>query len=544
MKLTSFALAALLLAPLAKLHAGDPPLLAVAPSAKETKEQRDARMAWWREARFGMFIHWGIFSRFAGSYKGKQIDTAAEWIMKAAKIPVAEYMQAGAQFNPEEFDADSWVAIAKQAGMKYIVFTAKHHDGFAMYHTAFGKYNIRDSTPFKRDPVAELAASCKKAGIKFGIYYSQNFDWSNPGGDVSDSSWDPAQKGEYDDYIKRVAAPQIDELVARFQPAVFWFDMPSKNLTPEQASALMASFPKNPGMIYNNRLGGGIQGDTETPEQTIPVAGFPGRDWETCMTINKSWGYKACDTNFKSTSTLLRNLVDIASKGGNYLLNVGPDENGVIPAPEVERLAEMGRWLKVNGEAIYDTTASPFKKQLIWGRATKRHGKLYLHVFDWPTDGKLVVPGLKNKIIHAYLLADAGKSELAVTEDDASKIIAVGEKAPDPLISVVVLEIEGDPEIAASLIKPAVSDTLNAGDNLLEIEVVNRWSNRMIGDKQPADANVREVNGPSDFLGEQKIKTGRYTFSTSDPYTIGSALLPSGLLGPVQLLTHFLEAGK
>ena len=181
MKLTSFALAALLLAPLAKLHAGDPPLLAVAPSAKETKEQRDARMAWWRDARFGMFIHWGIFSRFAGSYKGKQIDTAAEWIMKAAKIPVAEYMQAGAQFNPEEFDADSWVAIAKQAGMKYIVFTAKHHDGFAMYHTVFGKYNIRDSTPFKR----KIGVS-----VHFLSFFLKTNSWQ------VDCGWDLRERGQ------------------------------------------------------------------------------------------------------------------------------------------------------------------------------------------------------------------------------------------------------------------------------------------------------------------------------------------------------------
>jgi alpha-L-fucosidase len=329
--------------------------------------------------------------------------------------------------------------------MKYMVITAKHHDGFAMYHTAFGKFNIRDVTPFKRDPIAELAAACRKAGIKFGVYYSQNFDWSNPGG--GGSRWDPGQEGDYDAYIKGVAAPQVAELITRFQPAVLWFDFPKKSLKADHVRALMAAFPSNPGMIYNNRMGGGIQGDIETPEQKIPATGFPGRDWETCMTINNTWGYKDYDKKFKSTASLLRNLVDIASKGGNYLLNVGPDDKGLIPAPEVERLAEMGKWLQVNGDAIYGTTASPFAK-LCWGRATKRPGKLYLHVFDWPTDGKLMVPGLKNKISAAYLLADPGKTKLAVTEEGDSKIIAVGNKAPDPVISVVVLEVEGGLDVA------------------------------------------------------------------------------------------------
>ena len=248
------------------------------PDSAETKEQRDARMAWWREARFGMFIHWGVSARLAGSYNGKQIENYAEWIMRSANIPIADYKQGAAQFNPEKYDADAWVSTAKEAGMKYIVITAKHHDGFAMYDTAFGKYNIHNSTPFKRDPIAELAVACKQAGIKFGVYYSQNLDWSNPGGRTAGPRWDPAQEGDYDDYIKRVAAPQVDELIARFQPAVLWFDIPNKDLTPDQVGALMASFPKNPGMIYNNRMGGGIQGDTETPEQTIPATGFPGRD--------------------------------------------------------------------------------------------------------------------------------------------------------------------------------------------------------------------------------------------------------------------------
>lgn len=458
-------------------HAAEVPLVPV-----ETKDQKDQRMKWFREARFGMFIHWGVYAQFAGSYNGKKIEAGGcgslgEWIMLAAKIPIADYKQGAARFNPEKFDAETWVSIAKEAGMKYIVITAKHHDGFAMYHTAVDRYNIVDASPFKRDPIAELAAACKKAGIKFGVYYSQNLDWGHPGGGaMSGPRWDPGQEGDYDAYIRRVAAPQVEELITRFHPAVLWFDIPNRNLTPDQVRALMASFPRNPGMIYNNRMGGGVEGDIETPEQTIPATGFPGRDWETCMTINNTWGYKAYDVNFKPTSKLLLNLVDIASKGGNYLLNVGPDDKGLIPAPEVERLSEMGKWLKVNGEAIYGTTASPFEK-LKWGRATKRLGKLYLHVFDWPVpsgvegpkDGRLVVPGLKSKISRAYLLADAEKANLVVTEEGESKVITVGNKAPDPVISVVVLEIKGDLEVVQLLIKPAPDGTIALPAHLADL---------------------------------------------------------------------------
>ena len=482
MKLTSVTLAALLLAPLTNLHAAESPLVPA-----ETKEQKDLRMKWFREARFGMFIHWGVYSQFAGSYKGKQVNESGcgslgEWIMLAAKIPIADYKEGAAQFNPEKFDADAWVSIAKEAGMKYIVITTKHHDGFAMYHTAVDKYNIYDATPFKRDPIAELAAACKKAGIKFGVYYSQNLDWGHPGGGaMSGPRWDPGQEGDYDDYIKNIAAPQVTELITRFQPAVVWFDIPKKDLTPDQVRALMASFPKTPGMIYNNRMGGGIEGDIETPEQTIPATGFPGRDWETCMTVNDTWGYKAQDTNFKPTAKLLQNLVDIASKGGNYLLNVGPDNKGLIPLPEVERLAEMGKWTKVNGESIYGTTASPFKKQLPWGRATQRHGKLYLHVFDWPTDGKLVAPGLKSKVTRAYLLADPEKAELAVAEDGESKIITVGSKAPDPAISVVGLEVEGDPEVVPVLIKPTADGTIAFRAGLADLRADHGGSPQLQG---------------------------------------------------------------
>ncbi|MDD4872352.1 MAG: alpha-L-fucosidase, partial [Kiritimatiellae bacterium] len=261
--------------------------------------------------------------------------------------------------------------------------------------------------------------------------------------------------GDMTEYIKNIAMPQVKEILSNYgKIAVLWWDTPT-DMTKERAEMLLPLLQLQPGIIWNNRLGGGYHGDTETPEQFIPATGYPGRDWETCMTMNGTWGYKSYDHNWKPVEVLLRNLVDIASKGGNYLLNVGPTSEGQIPEPSVERLKEVGKWIKANGDAIYCTSASPFKR-LGWGRCTQkpfdaaqgRPSILYFHVFDWPKDGKLVVPGLKNKINNSYLLTDQNKSKLAVTPgEEGTVVIAVGEKAPDPIVSVVVAEIEGVPDV-------------------------------------------------------------------------------------------------
>jgi len=428
-------------APLAKAAPED------AAPPQETKQQRDQRMAWWREARFGMFIHWGLYAVPAGTWNGKQIGGIGEWIMHNAKIPVKDYEKLTAQFNPVKFDADQWVSIAKNAGMKYIVITSKHHDGFAMFQSQASPYNIYDATPFKRDPLKELAAACQKQGIKLGFYYSQAQDWHHPGGAAAGGHWDKAQDGDMTEYIRKIAVPEVKEILTNYGPiAVLWWDTPC-DMTKERAEMLLPLLKLQPGIITNNRLGGGYHGDTETPEQFIPPTGFPDRDWETCMTMNNTWGYKSYDNKWKPTEVLIRNLIDIASKGGNYLLNVGPTAEGLIPAASVERLAEVGKWMKVNGEAIYGTSASPFKK-LPWGRCTQKPGKLYLHVFDWPK-GDLVVPGLKNRVAKAYLLSDASRAALPVAAGENGVSVKLPADAPDKIASVVVLEIEGQPEVAA-----------------------------------------------------------------------------------------------
>jgi len=409
-------------------------------ASEETREEKDARMAWWREARFGMFIHWGVYSVPAGTWDGKQIPGIGEWIMNRGKIPVADYGALTKQFNPVKFDADEWVRMAKGAGMKYIVITSKHHDGFAMFHSKASNYNIFDATPFKRDPLKELAAACKKHGLKLGFYYSQAQDWHHPGGAASGGHWDKAQDGDMNEYIRTIAVPQVREVLSNYGPiAILWWDTPV-DMNEERADMLLPLVKLQPGIITNNRLGV-YPGDTETPEQFIPPTGYADRDWETCMTMNDTWGYKSYDDNWKSTEALVRNLIDIASKGGNYLLNVGPTSEGVIPQPSVDRLREIGKWMKANGDAIYGTSASPFKK-LTWGRCTRKDSKLYLHVFNWPEDGILSVP-MTGKVKKAYLLSDRSKPLMTAAKEDRLEI-SVPKTAPDPIASVVVLEVEGD----------------------------------------------------------------------------------------------------
>ncbi len=403
----------------------------------ETPAQHNARMKWWREARFGLFIHWGLYSVPAGTWQGKQIPGIGEWIMNRGKIPVADYAKFAEQFNPVKFDADAWVRLAQEAGMKYIVITSKHHDGFAMFRSAASRYNIYDATPFQRDPLKELAAACRQHGIKLGFYYSQAQDWHHRGGAAGGGHWDPAaQDGDMDAYIRDIAVPQVKEILSNYGPiAILWWDTPA-DMTRARADMLAPLVKLQPGLITNNRLGGGYMGDTETPENKVPATGYP-RDWEACMTMNDTWGFKSSDHNWKSGEALIRNLVDIASKGGNYLLNVGPTSLGEIPAPSVERLKQVGAWMQRNGESVYATSASPFRR-LEWGRATQKPGKLYLNVFDWPGEGTLVVP-MRGTAKKAYLLTQPGTA-LTLTPTPAGLRVTVPATVPDAVSSVVVLD--------------------------------------------------------------------------------------------------------
>ncbi len=403
----------------------------------------DPKMTWWKEAKFGMFIHWGIYSVPAGKWDDK--TTYGEWIMHTARIPRETYSALAKKFNPTKFNAEEWVKIAKDAGQKYIVITSKHHDGFAMFDSKASDYNIVAATPFKRDILKELAEACRKHGMKLGFYYSQAQDWYHPGGAVSgNKEWDVTHKGDMVTYIDKIAVPQVREILANYGDiAVLWWDTPT-NMTKEMTQKLANLLKPYPNIISNNRLGPSMGGDLETPEQFIPATGFPNKNWEVCMTMNGHWGYNAWDDRWKTTKDLLQKLIDITSKGGNFLLNVGPNENGEIPVVCQQTLREMGDWLKLNGEAVYGTKASPFPS-LSWGRATRKGQIIYLHVFDWTKNGRLNLP-LTNKITKAYLLADK-KTILKVEQNSERSVIYLPNYAPDKIASVIAVEFEGEPKV-------------------------------------------------------------------------------------------------
>lgn len=420
----------------------------------ETKEQRNSRMAWFRDAKFGMFVHWGVYSVPAGEWNGR--TDCHEWFVQQTGMPLSQYVKFRDQLNPVKFDAKQWVAMAKDAGVKYIVITSKHHDGFCMFDTKLTDWCIT-STPYKRDPMKDLAAACGDAGIRLCFYYSL-LNWHNsdfvphlPNNDLA------AGKPDFDRYVQFMKG-QLTELLTNYGPiGVLWFDgFGDDPWTIQHGKDLYAHVRSlQPQIIVNNRVGkpeivpgagylhAGAVGDYGTPEQLIPGAALgPDDYWESCMTMNDNWGYNKHDQNWKSPKDLIRHLIDIVGKGGNFLLNVGPTSEGLIPAPGIERFREMGKWLKLNGEAIYGATAGPFANTPSWGRATQKPGKIFLHVFDWPSGGKLVVPQVDaKKITNVYLLADASRTPLGVTAQQDGVEIAVPAQAPDPIASAVVIEV-------------------------------------------------------------------------------------------------------
>jgi len=437
---------------------------------------RDERMSWWRDARFGMFIHWGLYAIPAGEWP--MGDPAArkdhaEWIRDTAQIPVPEYEKLLVQFNPVKFDADAWAKAAADAGMKYLVITSKHHDGFCLFDSQWTDWDVM-GTPFHRDILAELAAACGRHGVRFCTYHSI-MDWHHPDY-LPRRPWEVASRPEggadfagFEDYLHR----QVEEVVTKYRPGVMWFDGEWESTWNHQRGLVLHELCRRlaPAMIVNNRVDvhrggmGGFSGSSEavgdfaTPEQEIPATGVPGLDWETCMTMNDHWGFNAADVRWKSTEDLLRKLADIASKGGNFLLNVGPRADGTFPPEAIGRLAEIGAWMRVNGDAIHGTTASPFDA-LAFGRCTARLGestKLYLHVFEWPRERRLVLPGLGNELGRAYLLADPAV-DLPRARQDSDVWIGLPESAPDPVDSVVVLEIAGAPIVYRAPVIQADSD--------------------------------------------------------------------------------------
>jgi alpha-L-fucosidase len=448
----------------------------------ETEAQRNERMHCWREARFGMFVHWGLYSGLAGTWEGKPVGTRGgmEWIQQRVKADTDAYAaRAIPLFKPKADFARQWARLAKQAGCRYVVFTTKHHDGFALHDSKASDYDA--GSVLHRDLVKEIVDACRAEGLRVGFYHSV-IDWHHDQYEYARSQQlphplrgQPYPNGarDHQKYVDYLHA-EVRELTSNYGPIdVMWWDYSSVDFQGDEAWRafdLMAEVrAKQPAIIMNNRLfripeagftGMGTAaiaprldpkyGDFITPEQHIPATGMPGVDWETCMTMNTTWGYSDHDHAWKSDETLIRNLIDIASKGGNYLLNIGPKGDGSVPQESVEAMAAIGAWMDVNGESIYATTASPFAS-LDWGRCTQKEldgGKtrLYLHVFDWPAEGKLAVPLVVQGKPEATLLA--GGQRLDVTAEAKQVTIAVPQQAPDKIATVIALDVEGAPKPA------------------------------------------------------------------------------------------------
>jgi alpha-L-fucosidase len=480
--------------------------------AFEEKELKADKMQWWKDAKFGMFIHWGVYSVPAGIYKGHKVKGGGEWIMCFGKIPVEEYKGYAKEFNPVNYNPKAWADLAKETGMKYVVVTTKHHDGFGLFDSKVTNWDVVDATPYKKDLIKPLVDAFRNDSLKIGFYYSQAQDWVHKGGGAyfkkatlgwpnPDSMkidaytkkhrghWDPLQNGDFDEYLNNISIPQVKEILSNYGNIdILWWDTPAE-MNPKRADKFLNIIKEYPNLITNNRLNNsiykGYEGDLTTPENFIPATGIPGKNWEVCMTMNNTWGYKSYDTNWKSSYDLIHKLSEIVSKGGNFLLNVGPNAKGEIPNATIKILKEIGKWMDRNGEAIYGTKANPFS-YLNWGQATLKGNKLYLHVVKWPKNNTLTLP-LKNKTIKAYPLTEKEKL-LEIKQDNDKIYITVPDIPTDPVLPIIVLEFEGNPktpEIPTMKIKSKVSSEQNdyPVENLFDNNFDSKWIAQSTKDK-------------------------------------------------------------
>jgi len=425
------------------------------------QKNTNKRAEWFTDSRFGMFIHWGVYSGAEGIWKGEKLrydNDYAEWIFYRNRIDRNEYTGLLERFDWEEINPEEWVLLAKEAGMKYVTITAKHHDGFALWDSKVSDYDVAEFTHPKRDIIKELSEACKKHGLKLGLYYSHWVDWEHPNGwDHSKEIYGITDK-QYNQYWQEKVIPQMRELLTGYgEIGIFWFDMwihhSNTVVTKEQLLQLKGLIRElQPDCLVNSRLGLSIEEDSDIDFKTLgdnqlgrKKEEFP---WQSPATVAHSWGFHALEDQWKSTTTLLHSLINNVSLNGNLMLNIGPRANGDVPFEISQRLRDIGNWLAVNGESIYGSQAFDLvKDQHDWGKITckkQTNGmtKLYLHVYNWPLNKKLPVTGIKGRPLRAYLLADKQKSAIPFSKNEVFTSLELPEKQPDPFVSVVVLEYD------------------------------------------------------------------------------------------------------
>lgn len=420
---------------------------------KEKVSEQDAHpgLEWFTHDKYSMFIHWGLYSDMAGVWNGKTYYGIGEWIMHMARIPVEDYKAYAHNFNPGKFDAARLVQLAKAAGMKTIVITSKHHDGFAMFDSKASDFTITEATLYNKDLMRQLAEACHAEGMRFGFYYSQNQDWTEPyGGNYKGKRPEGYTREDFEIYFNAKVVPQVTELLTNYGPiALIWFDTPG-GMNRKYSAKLVELVKKfQPDCLINSRIGGGYGNYTSLGDMHIPPVRPEREFWETVDTTNDSWSYAWYDENWKSPKTICERLVRVIARGGSYMLNVGPKGDGTLPEMAVKTLTVSGDWVRLHGEAIYGTEASPFNQGFSWGDITRKGNNLYLHVFDWPEQGVLRLADLGAKVMTASYLHDA--SPVAFSENGAILEMTVRSqfKRDLPLIPVVKLELDGPPVVAS-----------------------------------------------------------------------------------------------
>jgi alpha-L-fucosidase len=553
--------------------------LHAAPEAAAAEPAKDRRLAWWREARLGMFIHWGVYSALAGEWKGQKVEGYAEHIQRIAKIKRDTYLEEVVKpFNPTAFDADEWVRAAKDTGMGYIIITAMHHDGVAMFDSKVDDYNVVRTSKFGRDPLRELKVACDKHGIKLGVYYSHAVDWSLSGDPRFPEPNGPERRKAC---VDRKALPQLLELIRNYQPAILWGDTPHQNPQELNLEILAALRKEDPGLILNGRIAGSTYGDYHTtsdrPAEFGPMTAPEEQDWEAIPTTNESYGYHAHDKSHKPAAHFIRLLAKAAARGGNLLLNIGPKGDGTFAEEDRRILDAIAQWWKVNGESIRGTVRTPLGPQS-WGESTLKEKTVYLHVFDWPQDGKLLVGGLNAEVSGATLLADSATllpcerigPDLQITlpaspPDAADSVIAVhcktrptGDPArllqtnTDNKLSVFTAELLGPVDRKGWSLGKGTSITSHA-KGWTSKDCAVRWKTRLVKpatfqviahyDAPQADKTKVETDGGAVAARSEQTFAGTFTVSIDDQ-TLKGEVRQHGMNVAVDLGRVTLKPGQ